>query len=83
MFKTLKKAASFPETEDSGRYDVMKYWHPDAKKPPELHSEDHTLGEAQEMCARPESSHKEGNTSDWYFLGYVDSNSRTRHITLW
>lgn len=61
----------------------MKYWHPDAKKSPEDVGVVSSLDEAQERCSDPESSYKEGDTKNWYFLGYVSAGSRSRHITLW
>ena len=83
MLGVLKKLAGMEPDRRCHGYSIMKYWHPDAKKPVERVGGVSTLEEAKEICTGEGSSYKEGDTSDWYFLGYVHNGSRTPHLTLW
>jgi len=83
MIGILKKLAGMEPDSRCRGYSIMKYWHPDAKKPVERVGGVSTLEEAKEICTGEGSSYKEGDTSDWYFLGYVHNGSRTPHLTLW
>lgn len=83
MIKSLKKLASMDTDESVPGFSIMKYWHPDAGKKPEFVRGVRTEAEAQEICGAPESSFKEGDTENWYFLGYVRAGSRSCHVTLW
>jgi len=83
MIGILKKLAGMEHDSRGRGYSIMKYWHPDAKKPVEPVGTASTLEEAQGICAGAGSSYKEGDTSTWYFLGYVHNGSRTPHLTLW
>ena len=64
-------------------YDIIKFPHPDAKQSPSKVKTVGSLKEAQRICKRKDSSYKEGPTSDWYFLGYEESSSPSKHVTLW
>lgn len=64
-----------------GSYSVVRYWHPDARKSPELIRSGLTLEQAQEHCKDPETSNKTGPTHTWYFDGFTESSKW--QITLW
>ena len=83
MIGVLKKLAGMEHDSRGRGYSIMKFWHPDAKKPAECVGGASTLEEAREICTGEGSSFKEGETSNWYFLGYVSNGSRTSHLTLW
>ncbi len=84
MIKALKKLSSMEDSSYDGTYYINRYWHPDSKKGVDLHIQEvDTLEEAQEICGADEASHKEGPTSEWWFLGYTKSGSRSSRITLW
>ena len=83
MLGVLKKLASMEHDSRCRGYSIIKFWHPDAKKGPECVGGASTLDEAQEICTGEGSSFKEGETSNWYFLGYTHNGSRTAHLTLW
>ena len=83
MQRHLKKLSGMDSDDHANGYSIMKYWHPDARKRPEEVSHVDTEEEAQEICGRPESSYKEGDTSTWYFLGYTRAGNRSKHVTLW
>ena len=83
MIGVLRDLASIPEATGE-KHDVVKYYHPDGGSKSEY--TDHlgvSLEEAQDICSAPEASYKEGDTSGWWFLGYVRSGSRTKHLTAW
>lgn len=82
MIGLLRQLADIPASK-CNRYDVMKYWHPEAGGRVE-HTEhlNVTLEQAQEICSRPESSFREGDESNWWYLGYIQHESRTAHLSI-
>ena len=83
MLKELEKLTGLTSG-TSEWYRLMKYPHPAANKPPTLiDGPPLTLEQAQEFCSRDSSSFKEGPEKDWYFIGYVRTDDRTKFITLW
>lgn len=84
MIRTLKDLSGLNPTQNRTGYNIIKFWHPDAHgKSSEVVQQVSTLEEAKEICSAPDSSYKEGPTSEWYFLGYSQNDSRTSHIQLW
>lgn len=59
------------QSEESESYSIMKYPHPDSKLPHSFVQTADSLDEAKEICSSPESSFQEGDTKDWYFLGFI------------
>ncbi len=83
MLKELKQMSGMTNDPRFQGYDIMRYWHPDAQKKPELVKHVDTLEEAQKHCQDPTTSNKSGPTSEWYFDGYVEAGSKSRYVTLW
>lgn len=83
MIKTLKDLAGKHDDTSKHGYAIMKYPHPDSGKSPEFVRHVDTLDEAQDTCSADDASFKEGDTENWWFLGYVDAGSRSRYITIW
>lgn len=84
MIAELQKLADMgPVPYGTRGYSIWKYWHPDAGKSPERLQGVATLEAAQTVCTGEGSSFKEGDTSNWYFLGYVPNSSRTGQVVLW
>ncbi len=85
MIGTLKKLSGMEPVTFLKGYRLIKHWHPDSGKTIEfIEGNVLTLEAAQEICSRPrpESSFKEGETKDWYFIGYAARSSRTAHLKL-
>jgi len=59
------------ESEESESYSIIKYPHPDAKLSPSFVQTADSLAEAKEICSSPESFFQEGETKNWYFLGFI------------
>ncbi len=83
MISLLKKVGGLEAEPFVKGYDICKFYHPDSPKKIEFVKHVKTLKEAQEICEGPDSSFKEGETENWYFLGYKESKSRTYHLTAW
>lgn len=83
MLGKLKKLSGMENDTYAKGYNIMRYWHPDAKKRPEFVKKVATLEEAQDHCQDPSTAKKDGPTTEQYFDGYVDAGSKSSHITLW
>ena len=79
----LKKLASMQADSSVRGYAILKYWHPAAGGKVEFVRTVATREEAQQICAAPEASFKEGDERNWYFLGYTPAGSRTAYVRLW
>jgi hypothetical protein len=71
------------KTDHAKGYLLIKYPHPDNPAEEEVVGRVDTLEKAQAYCARPESSFKEGDTSTWYFIGYVAAGSNYWWLPIW
>ena len=64
-------------------YDIIRYYHPDGGGRFQLIKEGLSLAEAQKHCQDPETSCKDGPTTNWWFDGYIESTSKTAYLRIW
>ena len=79
--KDLTDSHSVPARAES--YAIIRHYHPDGGGRFQLIKEGLSLAEAQKHCQDPETSCKDGPTTNWWFDGYIESNSKTAYLRIW
>ena len=83
MLKEMKKLSGMYGSKLGLSYDIIRYRHPDGGGGYQLVKTGLSLEEAQAHCQDPATSCKIGPTTDWWFDGYIQSDSDTKHLRIW